>query len=172
MSKGWIWHPVDVINVYKIEDCFINPNWLDKQDYNFPDVGSEICTASFIDDIQILVGSSDEIIDKGNMQNLPGKSIGIWNFHDNVFSNVTTPEFEFGNLFSINETLCWDTYKFPKIICLTNGQIVDKAENIYSGEQKSAILSDKDKQPQIAFDKQRKRLAVREKDKVVVLTRE
>jgi hypothetical protein len=172
MSKGWIWHPLDVINVFKIEDCFLNPNLLDKIDFSFPDVGSEICTASFIDDTKILVGSSDEIIDNDKILNLPGKSFAVWNIIDNTFSNLHTPEFEFGNLFSINEKLCWDIFKFPKIINLTTGQIIEKAEAVYSGEQKSSILYDPDKQPQIAFDRQRKRIAVKQNDKVVVVTRQ
>ena len=172
MSKGWIWHPVDVINVFKIEDCFANPNELDKLEYDFPDTGSEICTASFINDDKILVGSSDEVMIEENKQNLPGKSFGIWNFHTNTFSNVTTPDFGFGNLFVINETLCWDTYNFPKVINLLTGKLVDKAEDVCSGKQKSSILSGNDNQPQIAFEERRSRLAVKEKDKVIVLTRE
>ena len=172
MSKGWIWHPIDVVNVFKIEDCFLNSILLDKIDYSFPDVGSEICTASFIDDTRILIGSSDEIIDDEKVLNLPGKSFAIWNIIDNTFSNQNIPEFDFGNLFSINEKLCWDTYKFPKIIDIITGQIIDKAEDVYSGEQKSSILFDNNKQPQIAFDKHRKRLAIKQKDKVVIVTRE
>ncbi|MEO8711429.1 MAG: hypothetical protein ABI405_04855 [Parafilimonas sp.] len=172
MSKGWVWHPIDVINVFEIKDCFLNPNLLDKLDYNFPDSGSEICTASFINDTKILAGSSAEVIDDEKILNLPSQSFAIWNIIDNTFSNQATPEFDFGNLFSINETLCWDIYKFPKIIDLTTGLIIDKAENIYSGEQKSSILFDNDKQPQVAFDKHRKRLAIKQKDKVVIVTRE
>lgn len=172
MSKGWVWHPVDVINVFEVEACFSNPLLLDKIDYSFPDVGSEICTASFIDDTKILVGSSDEIIDDEKLLNLPSKSFAIWNMIDNTFSNQFKPEFDFGNLFSINEKLFWDIYKFPKIIDITTGQIIDKAEDIYSGEQKSSILFDTDKQPQVAFDKDKKRLAVKQKDKVIIVTRE
>lgn len=172
MSKGWVWHPVDVINVFQIDDCFSNPILLDKVDYSFPDAGSEISTASFIDETNILIGSSDEVIDEEKILNLPSKSFGVWNIKKNIISKQTTPDFEFGNLFAIDEKLCWDTYKFPKIIDIATGQIIDKAENIFTGEQKSSILFNTDKQPQIAFDKERKRLAVKDKDKVVVLTRE
>ncbi len=172
MSKGWVWHPVDVICVFEVEACFSNPVLLDKIDYSFRDVGSEICTASFIDDTRILIGSSDEIIDDEKLLNLPGKSFAVWNMIDNTFSNQWKPEFDFGNVFSINETLCWDIYKFPKIIDITTGKIIDKAESIYSGEQKSSIRFDTDKQLQVAFDKDRKRLAVKQKDKVIIVTRE
>jgi len=171
LSKGWVWHPIDVIQIFQIEDCISNPLLLDKLDHSFPKVGSEICTASFINDFEILVGSSDEVIDD-NIANVPAKSMAIWNFHDNKFSNQKTPEFEFGNLFSIDSCFAWDTYKFPKIINLATGQIVDKAEDVYSGEQKSSILFDTSKQPQLSFDQNRKKLAIKEKDRVIILTRE
>src|SRR5205085_1820942 len=144
---------------------------LDKWDHSFPNVGSEISTASFMSDSEILVGSSDEVIDDDNVSSVPAKSMAVWNFHDNAFSNQNTPEFEFGNLFSIDRGLAWDTYKFPKIIDLVTGQIVDKAEDVYSGEQKSSILFDTSKQPQLSFDLNRSRLAIKEKDRVIILTR-
>jgi hypothetical protein len=172
LSKGWVWHPIDVIQIFQIEDCISNPLLLDKLDHSFPNVGSEISTASFINDCEILVGSSDEIIDDDNVVNVPVKSMAIWNFHDNKFSNQKTPEFEFGNLQSIDEGFAWDTYQFPKIINIATGQIVDKAEDVYSGEQKSSILFDTSKQPQLSFNRNRKRLAIKEKNRVIILTRE
>jgi hypothetical protein len=172
LSKGWVWHPVDVIQIFQIEDCISNPLLLDKVDHNFPNVGSEICTASFINDSEILVGSSDEVFDDDNVSNVPPKSMAIWNFHDNKFFNQKTPEFEFGNLFCIDRTLAWDTYKFPKIIDLATGLMVDKAEDVYSGEQKLSLLFDTSKQPQLSFDRNRKKLAIKEKGRVIILTRE
>lgn len=83
LSKGWVWHPLDVIQVFKIQDCFLNPMLLDKLDFNFPSVGSELCTASFLDDSKILVGSSDEAIDDENVANVATRSIAIWHLHDN-----------------------------------------------------------------------------------------
>lgn len=85
---------------------------------------------------------------------------------------MITPDFEFGNLFAIDETACWDIYKFPKIIYIKTGRITDKMEDIFTGDQKSSILFNLENQPQIAFDTEKKRLAVKNKDEVIVLTRE
>jgi hypothetical protein len=171
LSKGWVWHPSDVINVFSVGECMDNPLLLDKSDYNFPDVSSEICTAGFIDDNTILIGSSAEVFDEENVTNLPAKSICTWNVKNNEFSHPVTPSFAFGNLFPIDDVLCWDIYKFPKIINLLTGEIIDTAEGVWSGEQRSSILMEADKQPQIAFDAEKKRLAIKQGDKVVVLTR-
>lgn len=75
-------------------------------------------------------------------------------------------------MFAIDKTFAWDVYKFPKIINLLTGEIVDKAKDVYSGEQKSSILFDIKKQPQIAFDSERKRLAIKDNERVLILTRE
>lgn len=172
LSKGWVCHPIDVVQVYKVEDCFSNPMLLDKLDFSLPNVGSELSTASFIDDSKILVGSSEEVINDDNRTNVPAQSIAIWDLKDNKFFSQWKPSFEFGNLFSIDKTFAWDLYKFPKIVNLVTGQIVDKAEDVYSGEQKSAILFDINKQPQISFDRERKRLAIKDNNRVLILTRE
>nr|WP_294946647.1 hypothetical protein [uncultured Mucilaginibacter sp.] len=59
MSKGWYWHPRDFVEVFNIKDCLRNPLLLD-QSVLSPDTGVEINTASFINDSQVVIGSSDE----------------------------------------------------------------------------------------------------------------
>jgi hypothetical protein len=67
MSKGWVWHPVDIVSV--IDQCFANPTERDNSEYDFLDAGCEICTASFIGDDKVLVGSSSEVLTEKNIQN-------------------------------------------------------------------------------------------------------
>ena len=59
MSKGWFWHPWNDIRLFDIRKCFDSPEELDKSEI-YPNVGTEICTASFIDENKVLIGSSDE----------------------------------------------------------------------------------------------------------------
>jgi len=168
LSKGWVWQPLDVIQIYNIADCFTNPNTLDNLDFELPLPVMELCTASFIDESRLLIGSTDKVIDSNN---LPSKSFAVWNFTTNIFSTPIVPGFEFGNLFSIDDNFAWDTYKFPKIVNLNTGEIEDADETVYSGEQNSSIIYDLSKQPQIVFNRQRNRLAIKDKDKIVVMTR-
>jgi hypothetical protein len=172
MSKGWVWHPLDIIQIYEIANCLENPALLDKLDFENPDAGVEVCTASFIDDNKALLGSTAEVFDSEKQTPLLPNSFCIWNIPTNIFSTPITPAFEFGNLFAINTNLAWDIYKFPKIINLNTGEIEDKAEDVYSGEQRSSILHTSDKQPLYAFDKTRKSLAILQNDQITVLTRQ
>lgn len=168
MSKGWVWHPLDVIQLYRIADCFSDPLKLDTLDFRVPGVGVEICTASFINNRSALIGSSNEVVDDEKLSILPSKSFAVWDFINNVVIDIKTPSFEFGNLVAINERFAWDTYKYPKIIDLVTGDVVDKDEEVFSGEQKSSIHSGD--QPLFAFNRPRNKLVITSGKNIVVLS--
>ena len=162
MVCGWVWHPADTVELFNIAECFENPHLLDKSSL-YPSFGTEINSASFIDNDQILLASSgEEPFDNEASPLLPQKHIAIWNFKTNQLFNPVKVQGEFGNLFAINETLTWDMYKFPKIINIRTGEIEDKLEDIDSGIQTSSIMNDDIQlSPQIRFDKHSSKIAVK-----------
>jgi len=169
MSKGWWWHPLDVVEVFNIEDCLNDPFLLDKSTL-YPVPGVEICSASFIDGTKVLIGSSDEVIDDENLDALPPNHIAIWDLLTDEFSKPVAVKTEFGNLFAINESLAWDLFKYPKIIDINTGEVIDKMEDIDSGQQKSSIIHHVENHPQIVFNWETKQIAIAGKDKIEVLT--
>jgi hypothetical protein len=172
ISKGWCWHPYDVVCIYNIEEALLDPFSLDKRDKDLNDLGTEICTASFINDTTLLVGSSIEEFDEEAKALLPVNSFAIWNVASSTLYNIVTPRFDFGNLFAINEYLAWDLYRFPKIIHLPTGEIIDKDETVFSGDQKSSILGYQSNQPQIAFNAGKSKLAIKNEEEVIILSQE
>ncbi len=170
MSRGWFWHPLDVVEIFNIEDCINNPVLLDESTLS-PDVGStEVCTASFISDNKVLIGSSAEIVDNENLDALPAKHIVIWDLKTGKISTPVAINTEFGNLFAINEDLAWDLYIYPKIIDLKTGQVVDKDEGFDSGKQNSSIIHHRNNIPQIIYNRQTKQVAVSGENKIDVFT--
>jgi hypothetical protein len=168
LSKGWVWHPLSVITIFDIEECFKNPLLLDKSE-NGPNVGSEINTASFISENEILIGSSEEEpYDEDLAEILPQNSIAIWNVETNEISKPTKLNFEFGNLFAINKKYTWDLFNFPKLINIETGEIEFKNEDLFSGKQNSSIISNLENQPKIAFDRKSKKIAITDKEKIEV----
>ena len=171
MSKGWCWHPVDVVHVFNINECLRNPSMLDRSVLS-PDTDTEICTACFIDDTRILIGSSNEVFNAEadiSLNNLPPKHIAIWDLETNLISKPIKVNGEFGNLFAIDKDRAWDMYLFPKIINIT-GEITDSDETIDSGNQNSAIINQDDKLPQIVFNRQTKQIAITGHGKIEILT--
>jgi len=169
IDRGWAWHPLDWLEVYNIQDCLDNPKLLDNSTLS-PDIGTEICTASFINSSKILIGSSNEVINNERADEMPIKSLAIWDLETNRISNPTKVNGTFGNLFAINDDYAWDMFDYPKIINIHTGEIVDKDETIDSGKRNSAIAYSLNEYPQIIFNRDTKQIALSGKDKIEVLT--
>jgi hypothetical protein len=169
MSKGWVWHPLDEVVVFNIKDCINKPELLD-QAQCYPNVGVEICTASFIDNDSIIIGSSGEIFNEDLIENLPCEHISVWNFKTNQLLKPIKLKGDFGNLFAIDHKRVWDLYGFPKIFDLKTGDILEKNNEVYSGKQRSSIISNTTDYPSIIFNRETKQIAIKTNDKIEVLT--
>jgi hypothetical protein len=167
LSKGWHWHPLDDVYVFDIEECLKDPILLDnpKLHHRSP---TEIGTASFIDDSKVLIGSSDEFIDDED-DHFPPKHIAVWDIDTDKISTLVKVNGEFGNLFAISEELAWDTFAYPKSININTGEILEKAESVNSGRQRSSIVN-KEELVQIVFNPQTKQLAIANGESIEILT--
>ncbi len=162
LSKGWAWHPFDFVEVFDIDECIKNPQALD-QSRLVPDVYAEICTASFITDELVLIGSPNdtEPFDDEPSDKLKNGEIGIWNIVTNEISGILKPKCSIGgNLIAIDDTFAWELKDHPKIINFRTGEIDDEIRDIYSGKQVSSIIHSTDGLPSIAFNKNTKQIAI------------
>lgn len=172
LVNGWVWHPRDLAQVYNIADCLANPLLLDQGGLE-ASFGTEVNTASFIDDHTILIGASaEEPFDDERAPLLPPLHLAIWYFRSGELSTAVPVEAPFGNLFAIDSERAWDLYRYPKIIGLRTGKVLASAENIFSGTQSSAIApADPKEFPQLKFDRRSGRIAIRlDKETIEVLT--
>jgi WD40 repeat protein len=173
LSKGWIWHPADFVEIFDIEECLNNPLLLDKSKFK-PDVDAEICVAGFIDNENVLIGSpnenepfNDEPTDK-----LINGQIAIWNIKTNEISKPIMPKFKIGgHLFPIDKTYAWDLFEYPKIVDFKTGEIIDKIEDINSGQQISSIIHHINDLPKIAFNKKTRQIAIAKNSTIEILTK-
>jgi hypothetical protein len=163
LSKGWIWQPFDYIAAYNIEECIKNPLLLDKWSYQKPASNGDINTACFINNNKVLIGTDEtvEAFDEDDKDLLNPGQIAIWDIENNEVKDIKHIDSSFGNLFTINENYAWDFYKFPKIIDLRTGQIVDQIENFNSGNQNSSIIHHLPNLPTIVYNKKSKAVAIK-----------
>lgn len=170
LSKGWVWHPFDEIRLFEIEKCFAEPQLLDEGRL-IPNCTAEICSASFIDNNRVVVcASEEEPFDDENEEPIPPTHIAIWNIETDEVSKAAKIKGEFGNLFAIDETKVWDMYKYPKIIDIKSGEIIDSLEEIDSGKQSSSIIHHLKDLPQIAFNRQTKQIAIGRENVIEILS--
>ncbi|AMR31691.1 hypothetical protein A0256_09785 [Mucilaginibacter sp. PAMC 26640] len=166
ICRGWVWHPRDVVEIYDIRDCLLKPAHLDRKTL-YPDIGVEICTASFINDSLILIGSTDEVYDDEQSCDF-SKKLAIWDVKSDTIISHTNVNAEFGNLFVIDDTYAWDLFIYPKIVNFKTGEIVDEDRTIDSGRQNSSIIGDGT--PQIIYNRQTKQIAIARNESIVILT--
>ena len=169
ISKGWAWHPIDLLELFDIEKCFENPNLLDKG-INIPNVNAEISSASFIDNDKILVRASNEDWADEETDIIKDGQIATWNFKTGEIINPIDVNSEIGNIFAIDETKCWDLYNYPKIIDLKNGKVTDKIQEIESGKQGSSVIHHLTDLPKIAFNRITKQIAIAKENTIEILT--
>lgn len=162
LSKGWIWHPYDFVEVFDIEECVENPKALDQSKLK-PEVCTEISTASFINNELVLIGGSNDAdpFDDDFPDQLQNGQIGIWDLTTNIVSGIIKPDCVIGgNLIAIDDTFAWDLYEHPKIINYKTGEMVDEIKEIYSGKQVSSIIHTTEDLPLIAFNPKTKQIAI------------
>jgi hypothetical protein len=169
MSKGWIWHPVSDVSVYSIKDCINEPHLLDCPQFHSK-VGVEICTASFIDNETILLGSSEEVFNDELLYKLPPQHITRWHFKTNQLSTPVSVKSNFGNLFCIDADKAWDLYGYPKIVNINTGEILECDDKILTGKQQSSIIRNTPDYPSIIYSRETKQIAVKMNDKVYVVS--
>lgn len=157
MSKGWVWYPCDVIEVFEIEKCLENPHLLDNG--ITPSVDFEINVASFMDNDKVLICSSHDLCENEESAKNFGQ-MAIWNIESNQVSDRVCIKAPCGNIFAIDDKQCWDLYEYPKIIDLKTGEVKEKKEEINSGKQGSSITYEEGFK--IAFNQHTKQMTLYE----------
>lgn len=160
LSRGWLWQPVDVVQVYDMEQCLLNPALLDVPANSHPKLAAEVPAASFMDGQRLLVYTGERIFDRKKTLKIPEGALAVWNIQENRVETVHKPDCMIANLFAVDQDFAWDLYGFPKLINLKTGRMEGKIEEIPSGKQCSAIINHKDPFPQIAFNKHTRQIAI------------
>lgn len=169
ISAGWVWHPFDVLTVFDVPKALLDPKHLDFHELG-PEISAEVSCARFIDDSRILISTTDEepVFDEDENILLPNH-IGIYNMDTEQFEGKWQQPVPMGNLIPINKDFAWDLFSNPKIIDLRSGQVIENIEHVNSGKQNSSIIHHQDNLPKTAVSQDCMKLAVSDKDRLVIL---
>lgn len=174
ISKGWVWHPWDMVIAFNIEACIQNPLLLDSVQKS-PDVDAEVGMAGFISNHEVLIGAigESELMDDeaDNAEALKPGQLVVWNLETDALSAAVTIKGPFGNIFPIDDTYTWDLLECPRIINYRTGEVVDQLEEFTVSPQTSSIIHHMEA-PRIAYNRELNAVAVLTKDgNVGLLTR-
>lgn len=170
LNKGWYCPPFDGVELFNVAKCMEDPLLLDGQISSPLDV-EEVHSANFINEQNILLCVSiDDTEDPHSNEQKPYKYLAVWNIHNNELKNKVPIDVPCGNIFSIDETKCWDLYEYPKIIDTQTGEVIAQEKEIFSGKQASSIIRHLEELPQIAFNRNTKQIAIANKSQIEILT--
>ncbi len=170
LSAGWVWHPFDVICLFRLETAIVDPHSLDDLK-EFPSQPTETGTACFCGSDRLLIATSDESLNDGELgeNEIGPNSICLWDIPNAKILSQTKLSEPAGTLMPINEEYAVGFYKHPKIISLRTGEIIHRMEELNSGLQTSSIIHHIAQVPIMAVDAQFKRFAIASDSEIVVV---
>ncbi|HHH49612.1 MAG TPA: hypothetical protein ENK52_01390 [Saprospiraceae bacterium] len=172
INAGWVWHPVDILEVFDIEKGLTDHSVFDEWPDDFM-IDGEVASAEFLDNDFVLVSNGD--VDDGEEEEvkeniLPPMHIGLLSLEKNKWIKKTKVNAQTGTLIPLNKDYALSLLEYPKLIDLNSGKVVQKIEDIYSGEQQTSIIHHIEKIPPIATDIPNNRIAIGTKTGIEVLT--
>jgi hypothetical protein len=141
LHQGWFWHPYGMVEAFDIGACLRDPTLLDNSTRTPVAVGSEVSSASFLDDDTVLLAASAEE-PLGDEPALPPNRLAWWNLQTNELSAPIAAPGKRGLVIAINAELAWDLYEHPKLLNLTTGAVEQRWESVNSGKQNAAYYPD------------------------------
>jgi hypothetical protein len=165
LSSGWVWHPLDAVQLFRVRDVLQNPTVLDKSAHlELPEELFEVHAAAF--------QSNDSIIMVGNNGGEPGEEgpfLIQYNLREGRVNLKTGMQEVAGTLMPVNSEYVMGFFEHPKLIEIASGKVVQSWPELNSGKQNSSIILDREMLPQLALDPARKRFAVADANGITVI---
>lgn len=168
LDAGWFWHPLGGAWVCDLT-MLIEGSEESGSDIGFS-FGAEIDSAAFLDDENIVITSTDEVINKEiPPTGLGPNRIGVWSIVNREWRSVAELSEPSGMLMPWREWLI-GFREHPKAIEITTGNIVHRWDHLYTGKQIGSIDLGNPEPPPMALDPQNGRFAVSGPTGITVVT--
>lgn len=168
LSAGWIWHPLDSIQLYDIASDLVDPKrYAPFEAGNMTDIGLwEINNAAFISDSKLLMSGTEEQEAEDASEET---AMVLYDLDSMKFIGRRSLSEPTGKLFPLNDDCFIGFYGHPKMFDISTGEIVFRWKDIPTDERNGSISSNKN--PSIlAIDRKNKRFAVAIANSIEVVT--
>lgn len=169
MSAGWLWHPLDVVQIYDVDAALNDPTHLDRGGLAL-NLWADESSATFLDDSRIAVTQRGECDTDEEDGPSPVGTLRIFDLETRAeLTTIPAPQ-KLGTMMAVGPDHLLSLYEYPKLIQLPSNQIVHSWPEIRSGTQTSSILVSADRiPPPIALDPTNRRCAIAAEDHIQVL---
>jgi hypothetical protein len=167
MSAGWVWHPIDWIQVYDIAQALADPSHLDGRGGGAADRG-DYSTATFLRDGRRLLALVD--MNDADDETPRPDTVTLRTYADAASKTPTEVRaaHHLGDLMPVGDDHVLALYEHPRLVELATGNVVASWPHIASGNRTGAI-SHHFTIPPMALDAAGGRYAVADRDGITVL---
>jgi hypothetical protein len=164
LSAGWIWHPIDMVNVYDVTRALESPESLDEPaQLDLGDWGSELHNAAFGDNGTLFLHSSDPFSDNApprtNPQEPAPESLAVYSLTERRLLSLAPLEHAAGALMGLGPYVL-DFFRHPKRVEPATGRVLERWPELDTGTQGSSIIHHIPRLPPLARDPSGRRFAV------------
>ncbi len=164
VSAGWVWHPIDCVTVFDVQQALSAPEHLDSRGL-LSGQYAEASSTAFDADGRLMIALEGDIDEER-----PLNEIRRFDLEQKDASNAFPVKQTIGLFMPIDEHHVLGLNSYPHLIDLRTGEIVERWPNISSSNAMTPLTGFRGiKSPAIAMDVNRRRLAIAGEDKIFVL---
>jgi hypothetical protein len=173
LSAGWLWHPLESIQIFNLEEALLTPVVLDHGGVWPARPGVSIPSAIASEDGFVFVTQDDDYeendLDEDDLPLVPPGKIVRYLFPENQIASCADLQEPAGIIQPFAPGHVISFYQHPAIINVASGQVIARWEDIRTGGQKSSIVTKRDLLSPIAVDLANMRFAVASEDEITVI---
>lgn len=151
VSAGWVWHPMDDVHLYSVEEALHDPRHLDGAGLGI-EAWAEESSAAFLPDGRLVVALYGIESDDGESTSQGITELRVFETsHPQAPTVVSTPG-RLGTIVSVDNNHVMALYDHPRLIDLRTGEMVQSWPHVASGNRTSSIFGASTATPAMAFD--------------------
>jgi hypothetical protein len=165
LSSGWVWHPLDAVQLFSIREVLDSPTVLDNYEHlELPEELFEVHAATFQNDHSIIM-----VGDKSGEPGEEGQFLAQYDLREGrVILKTRIPEAA-GTIMAAGSEHIVGFYEHPKLIEISSGKVVQSWPELNSGKQNSSIIWHDEQPPPLAMDSKLMRFAVADANGITVI---
>jgi hypothetical protein len=172
LSAGWVWHPMDLTDIYDLSQALKQPRVLDAVPRDDPWTQAtrvEISGACFTGHDVVVSTSADEP-DADEPDRLGGRMIARWSVRGQQFTWIRQLDQTAGDLLPVGNSIL-ALYQHPRLYDAETGELQAEWADLDTGQAQSSIVWDKafSGPARIAIDEPGQRFAVTDDEKITVI---
>ncbi|XHS78112.1 hypothetical protein ACFJGW_20680 [Burkholderiaceae bacterium UC74_6] len=167
-SAGWVWHPMDDVNLYSVEEALNDPRHLDGAGLGIKAWADE-SSAAFLPNGRLAVALYGIESDEGEATSQGTTELRVFDTSRPQESAIVTAPGRLGTIISVDNNHVLALYEHPRLMDLRTGSVVQSWPHLASGNRTSSIFGASTETPAMAFDPVGRRYAVADASGITIL---